>query len=154
MKAADRVSWPAALGLVVFVVALWAQGPTMVGVFYDDGIYVTAAKALAQGLGYHNIHLPGAPPIVHYPPLYPLWLSLLWRLWPQFPANVALFALGDAAFLGLAAWITARHLYRRLPLPAPVVLLALAALVAAWVAVPLVRYWRAMAPRVSPGATL
>jgi hypothetical protein len=124
----SSLSWPGVVGLGVFVTALWAQGNTMVGVFYDDGIYVTAAKALAEGLGYRNIHLPGVPlPIVHYPPLYPLWLSLLWRLWPQFPANVALFALGDAAFLGLAAWITARHLHRRLPLPGPVVLAVLAA---------------------------
>jgi hypothetical protein len=121
------LSWPGVVGLGVFLAALWAQGNTMVGVFYDDGIYVTGAKALAEGLGYRNIHLPGVPPpIVHYPPLYPLWLSMLWRLWPHFPANVALFALGDAAFLGLAAWITARHLYRRLPLPGSLVLAVLA----------------------------
>jgi hypothetical protein len=39
------------VGLVVFAVALWAQTSAMVGVFYDDGIYVAIAKALAEGSG-------------------------------------------------------------------------------------------------------
>ncbi len=121
------VSWPGVLGLGVFVTALWAQAHIMVGVFYDDGIYVTAAKALASGLGYRNIHLPGAPPIIHYPPLYPLVLSLAWRLWPSFPANAALFGLCDAAALGGAAWVMAHHLRRRLPAPPRLTLAALAA---------------------------
>jgi hypothetical protein len=115
--ARPAISWPAVLAVGVFTLTLWAQGNVMVGVFYDDGIYVTAAKALAEGMGYHNIHLPGAPPIVHYPPLYPLMLSLLWRMWPSFPANVALFALFDAAALGLAAWVMALHLVPRLRQP-------------------------------------
>lgn len=107
---------PKVLGLGVFLLVLWAQSDALVGVFYDDGIYVTAAKALAQGQGYRNIHLPGEPPVLHYPPLYPLVLSLLWRLWPAFPQNVALFQLLDAAAMGAAAWIMAVH-SRRLDLP-------------------------------------
>lgn len=59
---------------------LWAQSDALVGVFYDDGIYVTAGKALAEGQGYRHIHLPDAPPDVHHPPLYPLVLALAWRL--------------------------------------------------------------------------
>ena len=121
------LSWPGVLGLLAFVAALWAQASIMVGVFYDDGIYVTAAKALASGLGYRNIHLPGAPPITHYPPLYPLVLSLAWRLWPSFPANVALLELCDAAALGGAAWLMAHHLRRRLPVSPPLAFVALAA---------------------------
>ncbi|MBI4419530.1 MAG: hypothetical protein HY560_01785 [Gemmatimonadetes bacterium] len=94
--------------LGVFTLALWAQTDAVVGGFYDDGIYVSLAKSLADGHGYRNIHLPGAPPGVHYPPLYPLLLSLLWRVWPSFAANVALFQLFDAAMLGLAALLIAR----------------------------------------------
>lgn len=108
---------PKAVALVVFAAALWAQADALVGVFYDDGIYVVGAKALATGSGYRNIHLPGAPPIVHYPFLYPVLLSFLWRLWPAFPQNVALFALFDATALAAAAWIVTAHA-RRLGMPA------------------------------------
>lgn len=104
--------WPRTLALAVFAAALWAQADALVGVFYDDGVYVALAKALAEGEGYRNIHLPQAPPAVHYPILYPFVLSLAWRLWPSFPANTALFELLDAAFLAGAAWIVARHAMR------------------------------------------
>lgn len=107
---------PGLLAFGVFVLVLWAQSGALTGVFYDDGIYVTAAKALAEGHGYRNIHLPGEPPVLHYPPLYPLALSLLWRLWPAFPQNVTLFQLFDAAALAGAAWIMVVHA-ARLDLP-------------------------------------
>jgi hypothetical protein len=116
---------PAAFGLAVFVLALWAQTRAMVGVFYDDGIYATGARALAEGYGYRNIHLPAAPPMVHYPVLYPALLALLWRAWPAFPANVALFQLLDSAALGAAAWLIAGHA-RRLDLGGPARYAALA----------------------------
>ena len=94
--------WPALVALGVFVTALWAQTNAMVGVFYDDGLYVVLAKALATGDGFRFIHLPGAPPGVHYPFLYPAALSVLWRVWPAFPANVTLFQLFDSAMLATA----------------------------------------------------
>lgn len=119
-------AWPKICALGVFLVALWAQTNAMVGAFYDDGIYVSLAKALAEGHGYRNIHLPGSPPGLHYPPLYPLVLSLAWRVWPAFPDNVTLFQLIDCAALAGAAWIIVAHssrwtdsrLVRYLALPA------------------------------------
>lgn len=126
----SRANGPRIAGLVVFAAALWAQHGGMVGVFFDDGVYVSLARALATGQGYVNGHLPDPFPGVHYPPLYPWALSLLWRLWPEFPANAALFQLFDALCLGLAAWGIAVHA-RRLPLPPPVrVPLTVAGLVA------------------------
>jgi hypothetical protein len=121
------------LGVVTFAVALWAQTDALVGVFYDDGIYVGLAKALAEGHGYVSLHLPDRPPAVHYPPLYPFVLSLLWRLWPSFPSNVVLFELFDSAALGVAAWVLARH-SRRMPLGP---LLRYPALVVGFVAFPI-----------------
>ena len=56
--------------------------------------------------------MPGAPPGVHYPPLYPAALSVLWRLWPAFPQNLVLFQLFDSAALGLAAALIALHARR------------------------------------------
>ncbi|MBI2536934.1 MAG: hypothetical protein HYW06_08255, partial [Gemmatimonadetes bacterium] len=119
VRSAERgpfdLPWPGLLGLGVFLLALWAQPDALVGVFYDDGIYVAGAKALANGSGYRHIHLPDAPPMVRYPPLYPAVLGLLWRVWPVFPANVTLFQLADAVALGAAAWIMAVHGRRVLP---------------------------------------
>jgi hypothetical protein len=103
---------PGLAGVAVFLAALWAQTDAMVGVFYDDGLYVALGKALAEGRGYVSLHLPGEPPAVHYPPLYPAALAALWRVWPQFPANVLLFRLFDAAAMGTAGWILARHAAR------------------------------------------
>ncbi|NIM52558.1 MAG: hypothetical protein GTN62_08090 [Gemmatimonadales bacterium] len=118
--------WPEILAFVVFAAAIWAQTGARVGVFFDDGIYVVLAKALASGEGYHNIHLPGAPPAVHYPFLYPAALSLLWQVWPSFPSNVALFGIFDSAALALAAWAIARHA-RRWQIPRAVHFVALPA---------------------------
>jgi len=125
--------WPILLGVFVFTLALWAQTSAMVGVFFDDGIYVQLAKSLAEGTGYRSMHLPDAPVAVHYPPVYPFLLSLLWRLWPSFPANVTLFELFDAASLGLAATFIGLHA-RRIELPS---FLSAGALVLAFMAFPL-----------------
>ena len=51
-----------------------------VGVLSDDGVYAVLGKALAEGLGYHSIHLVGSPVQVKYPPGFPFILSLLWRI--------------------------------------------------------------------------
>jgi hypothetical protein len=53
-------------------------------------------------------------------------LSVLWRVWPDFPANVVLFQLFDALALGSAAWIIAVH-GRRSRLAGPALALALVA---------------------------
>lgn len=61
------------------------------GQYHDDALYVVTAKSLAEGAGYKIISLPGAPAQTKYPILYPLLLSILWRLNPRFPANLELF---------------------------------------------------------------
>lgn len=91
-----------------------------VGVFYDDAIYLLTAKALAEGQGYVYAFLPGSPPAIHYPPLWPGILAVAWKLTPEFPANipwlnlinpflVAAAAAGTVVFgrraLGLPTWL-------------------------------------------------
>ena len=93
-------------------VAWWASQPYAVGVFHDDGVYVILAKALATGHGYRYIHLPGAPAATHYPPIYPLLLAGLWRIAPNFPANVSLFLFVNALLLGAATFGVARFAER------------------------------------------
>jgi len=103
----------AAIALAIALVAI----PTWpVGVFQDDGIYVVLGKALAAGDGYRYINLPGAPHATHYPPGYPLFLALLWKLAPEFPRNVAVFTFANAGFLSLAAYATFRFARGRLGL--------------------------------------
>jgi len=64
------------------------------GDFHDDGLYFVSAKSLASG-NYRIESLPTEPYQTKYPPLYPLLLSIAWRMDPHFPAN-----------LRLAAWIS------------------------------------------------
>jgi 4-amino-4-deoxy-L-arabinose transferase-like glycosyltransferase len=45
----------------------------------DSATYVVLAKALAQGQGYRDIFLPGAPPHVYWPPLLPVLLAPIVR---------------------------------------------------------------------------
>ena len=85
------------------------------GFYHDDGMYVVSAKALATGHGYRVISLPSEPLQTKYPPLYPAALSLLWRVAPEFPANLywlmALSAACTLAFLFLSLLYFVRRGY-------------------------------------------
>ncbi len=65
-----------------------AQDCPQLGRYHDDGLYWTAARSLARGTGHRIISLPGQPYQTKYPPLYPLALSVVWRVQPDFPGNV------------------------------------------------------------------
>ncbi len=58
------------------------------GHHHDDSMYFVTAKSLAAGGGYRIMSLPGEPPNSKYPPGYPLYLSIAWRLNPNFPGNL------------------------------------------------------------------
>jgi hypothetical protein len=111
---------PRTIGVLVaaiaLAIALVAVPNWPAGVFQDDGIYVILGKALATGEGYRYLNLPGAPYATHYPPGYPLFLALLWKVSPQFPQNVGLFTFANAGFLALAAFGTFRFAHGRLGL--------------------------------------
>jgi hypothetical protein len=64
------------------------------GDIHDDSVYYVSAKSLAEG-HYRIESLPGEPAQTKYPPLYPLLLSIAWRLDPRFPEN-----------LPIAAWLS------------------------------------------------
>lgn len=63
------------------------------GVLQDDGLYFGSAKTLAEGTGYKVASIPTAPAQTKYPPLYPLFLSLAWRINPSYPANLPIALL-------------------------------------------------------------
>ena len=60
------------------------------GILQDDGLYFIDGKSLAEGSGYRILSLPAQPHETRYPPLYPLYLSLVWRMNPSYPANLPL----------------------------------------------------------------
>ena len=90
---------PLVLMIAVLLAAIQSITPWPVGAYEDDAIYTLLAKALATGEGYRMINLPGAPHATHYPPGYPFMLSLLWRMWPDFPDNVVVFKFANAVLL-------------------------------------------------------
>jgi hypothetical protein len=100
--------WSLALVLVAFTVLLgsWQMITGVSGVYHDDGIYISTAKALAEGQGYRLINLPEAPPQTKYPPLYPALLAVIWKIYPTFPDNLVFMQLitllSGAAMVGLA----------------------------------------------------
>ena len=100
-RAATAAVWLAPL--LVLAIALHAVDAYPVGAVYDDAVYVEIAKALATGRGYRYLHLPGAPFAVHFPPGYPFFLSLLWRIAPGFPANILVFKIANAVLVAVSA---------------------------------------------------
>jgi Dolichyl-phosphate-mannose-protein mannosyltransferase len=114
---ADRFA-PLVLGAIALAVALLTVTPWPVGVFQDDAIYVTLAKALATGEGYRMINMPGAPHATHFPPGYPLLLAALWKLFPSFPDNIVVFKFVNALLLAATAVGTYRFSRSRLALGA------------------------------------
>ena len=110
-----RAPWVAAL--VALVAALLTMTSDPIGVFNDDGIYLLTAKALAEGQGYVYPHLPGTPPAIHYPPVWPMLLAAAWKVAPAWPANIGWLKLINPAVIALAAAVATRFGQRRLGLP-------------------------------------
>ncbi|MBI1766398.1 MAG: hypothetical protein HYR56_33750 [Acidobacteria bacterium] len=91
--------------LVVYVLRL----DRVVGTFVDDAWYVVLAQALATGQGYSLINCPTPGLLPLYPPAFPFFLSLVYRLSPTFPENLWLLkAVSISAMLG-AGVLTFRY---------------------------------------------
>ena len=54
---------------------------------HDDGVLFVGAQSLAHNT-YRIASLPDNPLQTKFPPLYPLYLSAVWKLNPQFPENL------------------------------------------------------------------
>jgi hypothetical protein len=112
------VRWyPWAAGAIVGAIALAAITAVPVGVFWDDGVYLIGAKSLASGAGYRLLHLPGTPADIHFPPVWPALLAIVWRLSPSFPDNVVLLKLVNPLLLAVGAGMMCAYGMRRLNVP-------------------------------------
>ncbi len=115
-KRASRGVW---LGLcailTLYVWSAWRIGPVSnFGVWNDDALYFSSAKALSEGRGYIWPSFPFHFRATEYPELYPLILSAIWKLDPHFPQNVTLAAGLTLAF-GCAALVFVFLLFRQWP---------------------------------------
>ena len=111
-------------GFLFLVVSRWS--PDQFGGYHDDTLYWSSAQALAEGRGSLLPSIPGEPPRTKYPPLYPWLASLIWRVWPVFPANLAA-GLWFSALAGCAFLVGCFFLFRQLGLAEPVALALTAA---------------------------
>ena len=109
-----RAPWVAAILTLVAAILTTTSDP--IGVFNDDGLYLLTAKALAEGQGYVYPHLPGTPPAIHYPPVWPLLLAAVWKVAPAFPASVGWFKLINPVVIAAAAGASVHFGQRQLGL--------------------------------------
>jgi len=104
--------------LIVVIVYVFQVERVHPAVFFgqlqDDSIYFSTAKALADGEGYKLISFPGAPPQTKYPVIYPWLLSYVWKLNPNFPANLSL-AIRLTECCGCITLFAVFFLLRKLP---------------------------------------
>ncbi len=107
----QKSDWLMALALAALALAAgsWRMAPGVCGVYHDDAIYVSTAKALAQGDGYRLVDVPGTPLQTKFPVVYPALLAAVWRLWPEFPANLVLMQF--FTLLTAAATVALSYLY-------------------------------------------
>jgi hypothetical protein len=81
------------------------------GYLHDDGIFFVTAKSAASG-HFRIDSLPEQPAQTKFPPLYPLLLSIVWKLRPQFPANLAMATALCTVVFAVFIWLS-RVLYVR-----------------------------------------
>ena len=86
-----------AAGLAVVGILAWASVPP--GVWHDDGAYLLLGKSLADGEGLRYSQVAGDPPGAKFPPLYPVFLALLWRVAPEAVGQGSLGAVFNVVFL-------------------------------------------------------
>ena len=107
----DRRDWLIACGLAALLLLTGSMrmAPRVCGVYHDDAIYVSTARALAAGDGYRLTGVPGAPLQTKYPILYPAVLAAVCYVWPTFPDN--LLAMQIITLASAAGAVAATYLY-------------------------------------------
>ncbi|MDP2389342.1 MAG: hypothetical protein Q8N52_03355, partial [Acidobacteriota bacterium] len=106
-----RLFWPVAVAASVVLLYILRLN-TAAGLYVDDAFYMVLAKALAQGDGFALISSAAQPILPAFPPGFPLLLTPVFAIHPQFPDNVLwLKAVSVLAMLGVGLatyWYLAR----------------------------------------------
>jgi hypothetical protein len=106
----------AAVSIVVLVAyALSRPDPVAtLGRLYDDVVYLSVGKSIADGTGYRSVHLVGAPVHVKFPPLLPTIYAAAWHAFGtlRVVATVAVWLniVVTAASAGVLWWVARRVL--------------------------------------------
>src|SRR5438128_958090 len=105
------------VSVLLFLLIYLLRLDQVIGMFTDDAWYVLLAKTMASGQGYTIVNSPSPGIMPLYPPAFPFLLSLVFRLSPEFPANLWLLkSVSIVAMLG--AGVTAyRYFVRDRSLP-------------------------------------
>jgi hypothetical protein len=107
--------WAFSALLLSLGLAIWEVFPP--GIWHDDGVYVLLGKSLAEGEGLRYLGVPGTPLAPKFPPLYPLVLSLVWRVAPSYPENAGFLGGLNLILVSLAGGLFLAYLRRGLGLP-------------------------------------
>jgi len=125
-----------AVALVVFVLyALLHSDPVAtLGRLYDDSVYLSIGKSIAEGHGYRSAQLVGTPVHVKFPPLLPAIYAIGWRLTSGSLTAVAAMALWlnivvTAVSAGTLWWLARRELSVG---PVPTALFVITPLLTTW----------------------
>jgi hypothetical protein len=130
------IPWIAGLVSLAIAAAIYVlRVDHVVGLAVDDAWYVLLAKALATGQGYTLINAPTPNLMPFYPPGFPFLLSLVFRIAPNFPANLPLLKAVSVIAMLLAGVVSCWYFVRVRELP---YYLALSISAAAVIAPPIV----------------
>ena len=103
--------------LFLFLIIYLLRLDRVVGLVVDDAWYVQLGKGLASGKGYTLINSPSPGIVPFYPPAFPMLLSLVFRLSPDFPSNIWLLkSVSIAAMLGVGL-VAFYYFFRQRALP-------------------------------------
>jgi hypothetical protein len=111
-----KTSRIAVLAAIFALYAVWTASSWSAagfGYLHDDSLYVSSARALAEGRGYIVPSVPTEPPQSKYPVGYPFLLSLLWRIESDLPGLPRLI-FGTHILLGCGFLLAAYGLLRQL----------------------------------------
>lgn len=111
-------AWAAVMAILVTAGSIWVTPPAHPAKL-DGASYIAGAESIGTDQGYRMVELIGAPPITTYPPLHSALMSWVWRVQPEYPANLGLLhgwmqAVGLVALLlvylewirrGLPPWL-------------------------------------------------
>lgn len=97
--------------LLAGLIAAWviAYQVPVVGTFHDDAIIVGSAKSLAEGDGYLVPSLPDEIAQTKYPIAFPALVAVVWKLFPDFPANIPYLKIVPLLFAIL--WFRVTYAY-------------------------------------------
>jgi len=116
----------AAVAAIVFCLGHGFLLP-FVGLHQDDGHYLATAKSIARGWGYRAAQWPDEPWQTKFPPVFPLSLSLGWRVASDWPSIAHWQALETLTFGSVAAGLLCLVMVRTAGVPNSLAVLATAA---------------------------